>query len=236
MNDPRDQESATDALRAADTGDARGETTPGNLQQALRALGAMRAGAAGLTPDMLADLAQRAGLSGSAQVAELARIMGANGAGGEYGGVPQHIVFMLGDIEYALPAETVQGVERVADIAPVPNTVPWVLGIVHLRGSILSVVDLRGFLGIPAHPVTQRSRLLVVAKRDMIIGMVVDGVTEMRPLGPDQIGSAPAAPMPAWAAPYAVQAVNIDGRGIVVLDPERLLYAEKMHHYRADLS
>ena len=47
---------------------------------------------------------------------------------------PQHIVFLLGDIACALPAATVQGVERLGDIASVPNTVPWVLGIVHSIG------------------------------------------------------------------------------------------------------
>jgi purine-binding chemotaxis protein CheW len=206
------------------------------LRRALRNLDVGGGGTGALTPEVLADLARRAGVSGSAQVAELARMVGIGGGGNEYGDVPQHIVFMLGDVECALPADAVQGVERVSDIAPVPNTLPWVLGIVHLRGSILSVIDLRSFFGIPAHQVTQRSRLLVVTKRDMTIGMVVDGVTEMRPLRPDEVAMAPAAPMPAWAEAYAVRAVNIEGRGIIMLDPERLLYAEKMHRYRADVS
>jgi purine-binding chemotaxis protein CheW len=207
-----------------------------SLQQAIRSLGGEGAGAGGLTPEMLTELAQRAGLSSPSQVADLARMVGLNSDALEHAGVPQHIVFMLGDVECALPAETVQGVERVSDVAPVPNTVSWVLGIVHLRGTILSVVDLRGFFGIPTQPMTSRTRMLVVSKRDMTIGMVVDGVTEMRPLGADQVGRAPQAPMPAWAEPYAVKAINIEGRGIVVLDPERLLYADKMHRYRADFS
>ncbi len=232
MNDPQHEEASPERVDGTITS-ARARMAE-SLQQALRGLTSDGAGAGAVTPEMLADLAQRAGVSSSTQLADLARMIGVSGA--ESGGVPQHIVFMLGDVEFALPADTVHGVERMSDVAPVPNTVSWVLGIVHLRGSILSVVDLRGFFGIPAQPVTQRSRMLVVSKRDMTIGMVVDGVTEMRPLSEDQVAAAPSAPMPQWAEPYAVRSVNIEGRAVVVLDPERMLFAEKMHRYRADFA
>ena len=60
--------------------------------------------------------------------------------------VPQHIIFALNDSECTFPAGSVQAIERLSEISTVPNTVSWVLGIIHLHGSILSVVDLRGFL------------------------------------------------------------------------------------------
>jgi purine-binding chemotaxis protein CheW len=147
--------------------------------------------------------------------------------------VPQQIVFALHDAECALPAEAVQGVERLTDVTPVPNTISWVLGVVQLRGSIFSVVDLRGFLGLPSAPLTPRSRLLLVTAREMAIGLLVDGVTEMRSLD-DAATPTYDFPPPAWAAPYADRAVSVEGRTVIVLDPERLLYADKMHRYRAD--
>ena len=207
------------------------------LQQALRALGDRGAGGSGtLTPEMLSQLAQRAGLTSPAQIANLAQMMGMGASVPAEGEVPQHIVFALGDADCAFPSEAVQGVERVGDITPVPNTVSWVLGVVNLHGAITSVVDLRGFFGMTPQPTTPRTRLLVLTKRDMAIGMVVDGVTEMRTLDGD---SAPAyAPgiVPTWATPYAIRALNLESRTIVLLDPERLLFAEKMHRYRADFS
>lgn len=206
-----------------------------SLQQALRSLGAGSGGAGGLTPDALTDIMRRAGLGNSGQMADIARIIGVNPDGTSAASIPQELVFALHDVECALPAETVQGVERLSDITPVPNTVPWVLGIVHLRGSIISVVDLRGFFGMPTQPLTQRSRLLVVSKREMTIGVVVDAVTEMRTLN-DQGEGAYTVPTPDWVAPYAQHALNIAGRTIIVLDAERLLFAEKMHHYRADFA
>src|SRR5579884_1326674 len=203
------------------------------LQQALRSLGGsgQAAGATGagpMSPEALMELARRAGISpvGSS---DLARAMGVGGTlgGADAGGMPQHIVFGLDDAECALPAAAVDGVERLGDIAQVPNTAPWVLGIVHLRGSILSVVDLRGFFGLPMQPITPRSRLLVVNVREMTIGLVVDGVNEMRTLAEDQVpGGAPE-----WAAPYAADVFMVDGRRITLLDPERLLFAARMHRY-----
>jgi chemotaxis signal transduction protein len=166
-----------------------------SLQQALRSLSAVRGQDAGpVTPEMLQELARRAGLPNTDSVADLTRIMGV-GADQSVPGEPQYIVFALGDGECALPAESVQGVERVTEITPVPNTVPWVLGVIHLRGAILSVVDLPAFLGLQ-----QRQ------------------------------------PLTARATAYAASAINLDGRTVIMLDPHRLLYADKMHRYRADFS
>jgi purine-binding chemotaxis protein CheW len=222
------------------------EDTPGQqrqgaaetLQEALRSLGSSQPGSASpgaLTPDAILDLARRAGLTNSGQVADLSRIIGAGSAasGVDFAGVPQHIVFALEDLECALPAEAVQGVERITDITLVPNMVAWVLGVIHVRGAILSVVDLRGFFGLPTQSVTSRSRLLVVTKGDMTIGVVVDAVTEMRPLDGPAVATS-SVPTPEWAVPYAQRTISLEGRTVVLLDPERLLRAEKMHRYRAD--
>jgi purine-binding chemotaxis protein CheW len=206
------------------------------LQKALRSFGGQEVLAGEtLTPEVLTQIAHRAGITNTAQISELARMMGMSvGITGDSAGmsVPQHIIFALNESECTFPSGSVQAIERVNDISTVPNTVPWVLGIIHLHGSILSVVDLRGFFGLPVQPVTQRSRLLVVTKRDMTIGLLVDGVNEMRQLNMDQNASQSAS-APGWAAPYAMGTINIEGRPVIMLDPERLLFADKMHRYHA---
>ncbi len=208
------------------------------LQQALRALGGDRnfGGNGTLTPEMLSQLAQRAGLTSPAQIANLAQMMGMGANAPAEADVPQHIVFALDDADCAFPSEAVQGVERVGDITPVPNTVSWVLGVLNLHGAITSVVDLRGFFGMTPLAITPRTRLLVLTKREMTIGMVVDGVTEMRTLDGETAPAYASGSVPTWATPYATRALNLEGRTIVLLDPERLLFAEKMHRYRADFS
>lgn len=203
-----------------------------SLQQALRSLGGS---ASQLMPEALTDIMRRAGLSGAGQVADIARIIGVNADGTSATPIPQELVFALHDVECALPADTVQGVERITDVTPVPNTVSWVQGVIHLRGSIVSVVDLRGFFGMPTQPMTQRSRLLVVSKREMTIGLVVDAVTEMRTLNNETEGVR-TVPTPDWVTPYAQHTMQLAGRTIIILDVERLLFAEKMQRYRADFA
>lgn len=212
------------------------------LREALRALsanggsGGASGGAGNLSPEMLADLAQRAGVPGGA--ADLARLFGQNPAGMAPESAPrgpQYVVFAVRDAQCCIPADAVQNVARFADVTPVPNTVDWVLGVVQLRGSIISVVDLPAYLGLPAIAATARSRLLVVGYRGMTIGFAVDAVLETRAdssgmhLGSDRT-------VPEWLAPYAAGALELGERQFVLLDVQRLLFADRMHQYRSDVA
>ena len=146
----------------------------------------------------------------------------------------QYLVFALGDREFIVKAEYVQGVERFIDITPVPNIVPWVRGVINLRGSIVSVVDFRMFLDMELLPYSPRTRLLSLQCNEMVICFVVDGVSEMLPIPPAAMNSqARQAAIPYWAAPYAAGCAILANRVLVVLDIARLLFSEKMQRYEA---
>lgn len=146
----------------------------------------------------------------------------------------QYLVFTLLEREFALKAEHIQGVERLVDVTPVPNVAPWVLGVINLRGSIASVVDLRAFLDMEQLPYNPRTRLLSVQYNEMVICLVVDGVSNMIPVPTSAIAavSTHQAGVPQWALPYASGYVLLDnGRGIVLLDAAHLLFSDKMQRY-----
>lgn len=197
------------------------------LQQALQALRTAGAGNSAMTPDDLVELARRAGIANPEQLNDLTRMISANAAAER---VPQLIFFLLGNVECALPADVVQGVERITEFTAVPNTAPWVLGVVQVWGAIVSVVDLRSFFGLPAQPLTPNNRLLVVTLKDMTIGFLVDVVTEMRPTGAVTPVADP--DMPEWLRPYSDGVLHLEDRAIVMLDPEQLLFSDAIHHYR----
>ena len=140
-----------------------------------------------LQPDALAALKQLVAQSPSAAAAlqmQLAQAQGQVRREGVPAQVPalageQYLVFSLADCELAVKAELVQGVERLGEITSVPNVVPWVRGVINLRGSIVSVVDLRLFLDLEQLPYTPRTRLLSLQYKEMLICLVVDGVSEM---------------------------------------------------------
>ena len=99
----------------------------------------------------------------------------------------QYLVFSLIDRELALLARHIQGVERLADVTPVPNVVSWVKGVMNVRGSIASVVDLRAFLSLEMLPSNPRTRLLSVRYGEMMVCLVVDSVSEMVQIPPTSI-------------------------------------------------
>jgi purine-binding chemotaxis protein CheW len=147
----------------------------------------------------------------------------------------QYLVFSLADRELAVKAEFVQGVERLADLTPVPNIVPWVRGVMNLRGSIISVVDLRMFLDLELLPYSPRTRLLSLQYNEMVICFVVDGVSEMLPIPPATIinGNVRQATIPQWVLPYTAGCALFTHRMVVILDVPRLLFSEKIQQYKA---
>jgi purine-binding chemotaxis protein CheW len=142
----------------------------------------------------------------------------------------QYLIFTLLDAEFAIQAEFIQGVERMADVTSVPNVVSWVAGVINLRGSICSVVDLRAFLGLEQLPFNPRTRLLSVKYNEMLICLVVDSVSEMVPIAPNAVDNA-ARTIPQWAASYASGVAAVGKRRVILLDAARLLFADKMHRY-----
>jgi len=147
----------------------------------------------------------------------------------------QYLVFTLDNRDLAIRAEQVQGVERLADVTVVPNVISWVKGVMNLRGTIASVVDLRMFLELEQVPYTPRTRLLSLQYNEMVICFVVVGVSEMLPIQEATIsaGNMRQATIPHWAVPYAAGIALVAARAIVLLDVPRLLFSEKMQHYEA---
>lgn len=143
----------------------------------------------------------------------------------------QYLTFLLRDHEFAVKADLVQGVERLTSLTPVPNVVSWVKGVMNLRGSITSVVDLRAFLGLESLPHNARTRLLSLQHNEMVICFMVDGVNEMLAIPSSAMRGGRQSAIPSWIAPYTAGIALLEGRVIVVLDVARLLFSEKIHHY-----
>ena len=143
-----------------------------------------------------------------------------------------YLVFTLVERELALKAENIQGVERLADVTPLPHVAPWVVGVINLRGSIASVVDLRAFLGLETLAHNPRTRLLSVKFNEMVICLVVDSVSEMLTIPPSVIiTDTRRAPIPQRLTPFAEGTALLGKRSVVLLDASRLLFSEKMQHY-----
>jgi purine-binding chemotaxis protein CheW len=92
----------------------------------------------------------------------------------------QVAIISLDDELYGLDVRHIFDIREVGHITFVPRVPAWALGVVNWRGRVLSVVDFRGFLGLPANnirPQTPNSqRLIVVQTGEMEVGFPVDAV------------------------------------------------------------
>jgi purine-binding chemotaxis protein CheW len=129
-------------------------------------------------------------------------------------------VFRLAGRAYALPATTVELVATAQAPTPVPTVPPHVRGVVHLRGRILSVIDLAAVLELDAIETDDRERrLVVVASGEHPYGFLADATDGVRCLDVSAIVSDPAGDEGAL-----VRGRIEHDRGVVsILDPAALM-------------
>jgi purine-binding chemotaxis protein CheW len=105
--------------------------------------------------------------------------------------VLQWVTFQLEDEVYGINVMQVQEVLRLTEIAPVPGAPSYVLGIINLRGNVVTVIDGRSRFGLPLSDATEESRIIVAEVAGHVIGMLVDSVTEVVYLHQSDIDTAP---------------------------------------------
>lgn len=147
-------------------------------------------------------------------------------------GEEQHVIFSLAGTEYAAHIDNVIEIGQPLDITPVPNVPDWVLGVANLRGDIISVVDMRAFLGMEQTSYGQDRRMMVTqtSGEDLNSAFIVDRVSGIRYLAADRIGE-PAAPIEDHVAHYLRGVYEHDDRLLVVLDLDRLLLSPEMRQF-----
>jgi len=99
--------------------------------------------------------------------------------------------FRLGGEEYAVLVADVREVLKMFQLTSVPNTPEYILGVMSLRGTMLPIMDLCRRFGLPAGVQDQKSRIVVVSSADEEVGLLVDRVTGVFSILPDDIKPAP---------------------------------------------
>ncbi|MEL0586828.1 MAG: chemotaxis protein CheW [Candidatus Thiodiazotropha sp. (ex. Lucinoma kazani)] len=111
----------------------------------------------------------------------------------ESGGSPliQFVTFILMDEVYGINVMQVQEVLRITEIAPVPGAPSYVLGIINLRGNVVTVIDTRTRFGLPSAELDDASRIIVIESEKQVVGILVDAVAEVVELRETDIDAAP---------------------------------------------
>lgn len=103
----------------------------------------------------------------------------------------QWVTYQLENEYYGINVMQVQEVLRLTEIAPVPGAPSYVLGIINLRGNVVTVIDTRSRFGLMPKEDDERSRIIIVEVAGHVIGMLVDSVAEVVYLQQSEIDTAP---------------------------------------------
>lgn len=127
----------------------------------------------------------------------------------------QLVAFQLGDEEYAVPVQNVESIIRRTRPTRVPGAPGHCLGVINLRGKVISVFDLRRRFSMPEGD-SSDGRVLVVHHDGMNTGVLVDGVSEVLSLD----GSALRASPVGSTGPVSLVSglCRVDDRLVIILD------------------
>ena len=103
-----------------------------------------------------------------------------------------YVTFSLADETYAIDVLQVQEVLKLTEIAPVPGVPDYILGIINLRGSVVTVIDARRRMCLPERAPDDASRIVIIDVDKQNVGILVDAVAEVVQIPPDAIDPAPA--------------------------------------------
>jgi purine-binding chemotaxis protein CheW len=132
------------------------------------------------------------------------------------------VTFALDREEFGIPIGQVREVIRVSDITRVPQARPHVRGVTNLRGRVVAVIEIRTRMGLLAAAITPRSRIVVVGIRERMLGILVDGVSQVVKVPTATVTPAPDEVM-SPGTDYITGVARWNSRLIILLDLEKVL-------------
>jgi purine-binding chemotaxis protein CheW len=101
------------------------------------------------------------------------------------------IAFRLHDQEFCVKTTTIREIRGWAPSTPIPHAPKDVVGVMNLRGTVIPIIDLAYKLGMQSTAANERSAIVVTEVRSMIIGMLVDRVSDILTIKSSEVQPAP---------------------------------------------
>jgi len=134
------------------------------------------------------------------------------------------VEFLLAHETYAIESRYVREVYPLENLTPLPCTPAFVLGIVNVRGEILTVVDIKKFFDLPEKGLTDLNKVIVLQSGDMVFGILADAINGVRDI--PLVGIQPSLPTLTGIREEYLRGVTAEH--VVILDAEKLLADEKI--------
>jgi purine-binding chemotaxis protein CheW len=101
------------------------------------------------------------------------------------------IAFRLRDQEFCVKTTTIREIRGWVPSTPIPHSPPEVIGVINLRGLIIPIIDLAYKLGMKGTEADERSAIVVAEVHKMVIGLLVDRVSDILTIPASQVQAIP---------------------------------------------
>ena len=152
--------------------------------------------------------------------------VGGTGAQAGFAAGSEYLTFTLGAEEYGVDILRVQEIRGYEAVTKIANTPEFIKGVVNLRGVIVPIVDLRIRFGQAEPKYDQFTVVIVLNVMKRVVGIVVDGVSDVTMLTAEQIRPAPE--FGTLDTKYVTGLGTVDKRMLILVDMEKLLSSEDM--------
>ncbi len=139
----------------------------------------------------------------------------------------EHLVtFFLSGEEYGVDVRLVQEIIRVTEVTQVPRAPEFIKGVINLRGRIIPVIDLKLKLGLGEVKIERQTRVVVIRLRDRLIGLLVDGASQVLKVPVSTIEAAPEEVVEIDAN-YIRGVAKLEKRLIILMDLPKILGVDR---------
>lgn len=139
----------------------------------------------------------------------------------------EFLIFTLGDEEYGIDILKVQEIRGYDQVTRIANTPSFIKGVTNLRGVIVPIIDLRVKFAQQDVEYNDNTVVIVLNFEQRVVGIVVDGVSDVLSLTTEQIRPAPEFAV-TLATEYLTGLGSLGERMLILVDIEKLLSSEEM--------
>jgi len=138
--------------------------------------------------------------------------------------VLQVVEFVLGAEHYGIESSHIREIHPLSEFTPLPCTPAFVLGLVNVRGQILSIIDIKKLFDLPDQGLTDLNKVIIVHANHMELGILADVILGVRSIALNELQPA----LPTLTGIRAEYLKGITRDPLVVLDVEKILSDEKI--------
>ncbi len=139
----------------------------------------------------------------------------------------EFLTFTLGKEEYGIEILKVQEIRGYDAVTSLANTPEFIKGVINLRGIIVPIVDMRIKFHLGSVEYNQFTVVIILNVANRVVGMVVDGVSDVITLNPDQVKAAPEFGS-TIDTKYVMGLGTVDERMLILVDIEKLMTSRDM--------